>query len=254
MAVPREAEAEPAVVWLDRGTPPHIVTLVLLTGVSALNLNIVLPSLPGLAAHYGADYGVAALAISAYLGLTAALQLVIGPLSDRFGRRPVVLAGLAIFLLATVGCMLAPTIEIFLAFRLLQASVVVGIALSRAIVRDMVPTERAASLIGYVTMGMSLVPMIGPMIGGLLDEAFGWQSVFGFTLAFGLAVTGADLGRPRRDQPRALAEPRGAVPRLSRPLPVAAVLGLFADRDLRLRAPSSPSSAAAPGWRASCSG
>ena len=197
MAVPREAEAERAVVWLDRATPPHIVTLVLLTGVSALNLNIVLPSLPGLAAHYGADYGVAALAVSAYLGLTAVLQLVIGPLSDRYGRRPVILAGLAIFLVATVGCMLAPTIEIFLGFRLLQASVVVGIALSRAIVRDMVPTERAASLIGYVTMGMSLVPMIGPMIGGLLDEAFGWQSVFAFTLVFGaaaLALIWADLG------------------------------------------------------------
>ena len=78
-------------VWLDRRTPPHIVTLVLLTGLSALSLNVILPSLPSIAAWYGADYGVAALAVSAYLGLTAMLQLLLGPLSDRFGRRPVLL-------------------------------------------------------------------------------------------------------------------------------------------------------------------
>jgi DHA1 family bicyclomycin/chloramphenicol resistance-like MFS transporter len=79
----------------------------------------------------------------------------------------------------------------------MQSAIVAGIALSRAIVRDMVPTEQAASLIGYVTMGMSLMPMIGPVIGGFLDEAFGWQAVFGFTLVVGLAtlvVVWFDLG------------------------------------------------------------
>jgi DHA1 family bicyclomycin/chloramphenicol resistance-like MFS transporter len=219
MAVPREAEAEPGVVWLDRGTPPHIVTLVLLAGVSALNLNIILPSLPGIAAHFDADYGVVALAISAYLGLTAVLQLFLGPLSDRFGRRPVILGCLAVFLVATVGCMLAPSVEAFLAFRLLQASVAAGIALSRAIVRDMVPAERAASMIGYVTMGMSLVPMIAPMIGGLLDQAFGWQSVFGFTLAFGLAALAliwADLGETNLAPSESLAAQFRAYPDLFR--------------------------------------
>ena len=114
-------------VWLDRTTPPHVVTLVLMTGVAALNINMVLPSLPSIAAHYDADYGVAALAISAYLGLTALLQLVIGPLSDRFGRRPVLLGCFAVFLAATVGCILAPSIEVFLGFRLLQATVAVGL-------------------------------------------------------------------------------------------------------------------------------
>jgi DHA1 family bicyclomycin/chloramphenicol resistance-like MFS transporter len=184
-------------VWLDRRTPPHIVTLVLLTGVSALNMNMVLPSLPRLAAHYDASYGVVSLTVSAYLGLTAALQLVVGPLSDRYGRRPVILASLGIFLAATVGCMIAPTIEIFLALRLLQAVVASGMALSRAIVRDMVPPDEAASMIGYVTMGMAVMPMIGPMIGGFLDEVLGWQAVFGFTFVVGLATLAlcwADLG------------------------------------------------------------
>ena len=80
---------------------------------------------------------------------------------------------------------------------MIQSAIAAGIALSRAIVRDMVPAEEAASLIGYVTMGMSLMPMLGPVIGGLLDEAFGWQAVFGFTFIVGLmvlAVIWADLG------------------------------------------------------------
>ena len=86
-----DARAAAKAAWLDRKTPPHVVTLVLLAGISALNMNMVLPSLPSLAAHYDAEYGVVALAVSAYLGLTAVLQLVLGPLSDRVGRRPVIL-------------------------------------------------------------------------------------------------------------------------------------------------------------------
>jgi DHA1 family bicyclomycin/chloramphenicol resistance-like MFS transporter len=178
-----------------------VVTLVLVTGVAALNMNMVLPSLPSLAAHFRADYGVVALTVSAYLGLTAVLQLVLGPLSDRFGRRPVVIWSLVVFLAATLGCVLAPTIESFLAFRMMQAAVASGIALSRAIVRDMVGADEAASLIGYVTMGMALLPMIGPMLGGFLDQALGWQSVFAFTFVVGaavLAIAWVDLGETNR--------------------------------------------------------
>ena len=188
-------------VWLDRRTPPHLLTLVLLTGVAALNMNMMLPSLPSLAAHYGADYGLVALAISGYLGLTAVLQLVFGPLSDRYGRRPVVLACFVVFLVATLGTMVATTVWMFLLCRMLQAPVAAGLALSRAIVRDMVPPEEAASMIGYVTMGMALIPMVVPMLGGVLDELFGWQSIFAFTFVFGLAVTvliWADLGETNR--------------------------------------------------------
>ncbi len=205
--------------WLDRKTPPHVVTLVLLAGVSALNMNMILPSLPSLAAHYNADYGVAALAVSAYLGLTALLQLVLGPLSDRFGRRPVIIACFWVFLAATIGCIFAPTIETFLVLRLTQAAIAAGIALSRAIVRDMVPTEEAASLIGYVTMGMSLMPMVGPMIGGFLDQAFGWQAVFVFTFAVGAAVLAfvwADLGETNLTPSSSIAAQMRGYPELFR--------------------------------------
>ena len=182
---------------LGRATPPHIVTLVLMAGIGAMSMGIFLPSLPAMALHFGTDYAVMQLSVSLYLAAVAALQVIVGPLSDRYGRRPVMLGSLALFLVATVGCLLAPNVTVFLACRMLQAAVAVGIVLSRAIVRDMVPQNEAASMIGYVTMGMALVPMIAPTIGGGLDELFGWQSVFVFLLAAGLGVTWlvwADLG------------------------------------------------------------
>jgi DHA1 family bicyclomycin/chloramphenicol resistance-like MFS transporter len=178
----------PDVRFLDRSTPPHIFTLVMLSGISALNMSIFLPSLNHMADHYGVEYGVMQFAVSGYLLATAVLQVVIGPISDRFGRRSVVIWALALFVLATLGCLFAPTAGVFLFFRMLQASVAVGIVLSRAIVRDMVPQNEAASMIGYVTMGMALIPMVGPMIGGALDELFGWQASFVF-----LAVAGAGV-------------------------------------------------------------
>lgn len=159
--------------FLDRTTPPHILTLVIATAVSALATNVFLPSLPGIARHFEADYAVAQLTVSIYLAATAFLQLGIGPASDRFGRRPVMLACLGIFVVGSVAALWAPTIEILLAARVLQAFSAAGMVLGRAIVRDTVDTDEAASRIGYITMGMALVPMVAPMIGGLLDEIHG---------------------------------------------------------------------------------
>ncbi len=180
--------SKPIVRFLDRTTPPHISTLILLAGISALNISIFLPSLPLMAADFGTDYATIQFAISGYLAATAVLQILIGPLSDKFGRRRVVLAALALYVIATFGASFATSIGAFLAFRILQASVATGIVLSRAIVRDMVPQDQAASMIGYVTMGMALVPMLGPMIGGVLDETFGWRATLTFLLIAGSGV------------------------------------------------------------------
>jgi len=174
--------------WLDRSSPPHLLSLVLIAGLGALCMNIFLPSLPSMARFFAADYTVMQLAVSAYLAATAVLQLMIGPLSDRYGRRPVLLVCLVIFLGATFVCTQTDDVLIFLIFRMVQATVASGFVLSRAIVRDMVSAEKAASMIGYVTMGMAVVPMIGPMIGGILDELFGWQASFIALFAFGLLV------------------------------------------------------------------
>lgn len=183
--------------FLDRRTPPHIATLILMAGLSALTMNIFLPSLPGMAAWFDAPYSLMQLSVALYLALSAVLQIVIGPVSDRFGRRKVLLVSLSLFLIATVGTLLAPDATTFLVFRMAQAVIAAGMVLSRAVVRDMVPDAQAASMIGYVTMGMSIVPMIGPVIGGVLDETFGWQANFALLLILGLltlALIWADLG------------------------------------------------------------
>ncbi|WP_422050460.1 multidrug effflux MFS transporter [Shimia sp.] len=208
--------------FLDRTTPPHIITLILLAGVSALCMNIFLPSLPSMATYYGTDYAVMQLSIAVYLAVNGVLQIVVGPISDKFGRRPVILCGMVIFLLATLGCIFAPNAATFLTFRMLQAAVVVAMVLTRAVVRDMVSTDEAASMIGYVTMGMTVVPMLGPALGGVLDAAFGWQASFWMLFLVGLAIfwlayrdlgetksaSGLSLGEQVRQYPELLTSPR----------------------------------------------
>lgn len=168
---------------------PRIITLVMIASAGSLAMNIFLPSLPTMARHFDVDYSVIQLVVSLYLVAMAFIQLVVGPLSDRFGRRPVVLGAMAIFAASTLAAVYAPTIELLLVCRVLQSSAATGMVLSRAVVRDTVTNiEDAASRIGYVTMGMSLTPMIGPMIGGYLDQAYGWQSTFVMTFAFALVT------------------------------------------------------------------
>ena len=175
-------------IYLNNSTPPHILTLVLLAGMAALSMNIFLPSLPGMTAYFDTTYAIMNLSISMYLAFTALLQLFIGPISDRVGRRPVVLVSFVIFFIATIGCLLSTSIEVFLFFRMLQAFIVTGMVLSRAIVRDIVEDKKAASMIGYVTMGMAMVPMFAPAIGGFLNDLFGWKANFSMLLFIGIII------------------------------------------------------------------
>jgi DHA1 family bicyclomycin/chloramphenicol resistance-like MFS transporter len=187
----------------DRKTAPHILTLVAIAGLAALTMNIFLPSLPEMARFFGADYAVMQFAVSGYLTVTAILQLVIGPASDRYGRRPTLLACLVVFLVASLLCILATSLAVFMMGRILQAAVVSGFVLSRAIVRDMVPMEEAASMIGYVTMGMTLVPMVGPTLGGYLNDLFSWQATFVTLFVLGAIVVVMvyfDLGETNRSR------------------------------------------------------
>jgi DHA1 family bicyclomycin/chloramphenicol resistance-like MFS transporter len=192
----------PTVRFLDRSTPPHIVTLILIAGISALNMSIFLPSLTAMTDYFQTDYATMQFSLSGYLAMTAVLQIFIGPVSDKIGRRPVVIGSMMIFVLASIGTYFATSITVFLAFRMLQAAVATGLVLSRAVVRDMVPQNQAASMIGYVTMGMALVPMVGPMIGGALDELFGWHATFLFLTICGvwvLAISYFDQGETLTD-------------------------------------------------------
>lgn len=209
--------------FLNRATPPKVVTLILMAGLSALTMNIFLPSLPTMAAWFDAPYALMQLSVALYLLLSAFLQILIGPMSDRYGRRPVLLVALVIFLLATVGTLLAPTAAVFLAFRMLQAVIAAGMVLSRAIVKDVtVDPGQAASMIGYVTMGMTLVPMIGPVLGGYLDEYVGWQANFALLLGMGLLVLWliwADLGETAPKSSGSIFSQFGRYPTILRSLP-----------------------------------
>lgn len=189
---------------------PSLITLVSISASAAFAINIFLPSLPAMARDYDVEYRFMQLSVSAFLAVSAVLQLLCGPISDLFGRRPVVLGSLLIFLLATLGTLLAPTAGWFMVFRMIQAVVTTGFVISRAIVRDMVPAEQAASMIGYVTMAMALVPMVAPTLGGVLDETLGWRANFivmgvvGFGVlvlcAFDLTETARGGGVPLRQQ------------------------------------------------------
>ncbi|CUX14064.1 multidrug effflux MFS transporter [Agrobacterium fabrum] len=205
--------------FLDRTTPPHIITLVVIAGVAALCMNLFLPSLSAMALYFEIDYAVMQFAVSGYLAATALLQLVIGPLSDLFGRRPVMLASITIMIAATMVCMLASDITVFMIGRVAQAAVVSGFVLARAIVRDMVPMEQAASMIGYVTMGMSVVPMVGPTVGGLLNDFSGWQSSFALLALLGagiLVLAWFDLGETNQSKSASFSQQFHAWPELLR--------------------------------------
>lgn len=186
--------------FMDRSTPPSFATLLVVTGVAAMAMNIFLPSLPRMAQAFGTDYAVVQLSVALYLVSTGAMQLVLGPLADRYGRRPVLLAAYGIFAIASLGCVLATHIAVFLGCRILQAAVHSGIILSRTIVRDTVSEERAASMIGYLTMGMAVAPMLSPALGGFLDATFGWRSSFLVLFVLGSAtmwLIWRDLGESR---------------------------------------------------------
>ena len=202
--------------------PPHIATLILMAGVSAMVMNLYLPSLPGMTAYFATEYWVMQLSVTIYLATSAGLQLVIGPISDKYGRRPVMLGASLLFMLATLGCIFAPTATIFLMFRMMQAVMAAGIVLSRAVVRDMYPQDKAASMIGYVTMGMAIVPMIAPVIGGGLDELYDWRASFWVLFALGTLnfvvcwfdmgetakASGLTIGQQFREYPELLRSPR----------------------------------------------
>jgi DHA1 family bicyclomycin/chloramphenicol resistance-like MFS transporter len=182
-------------------SPPHQPSLLALIAVSTLSpfaTTVIVPAMPAIQADYRTDYGAVQLVLSFFLASIAIAQIIIGPLSDRFGRRPVLLAGLGIFVVSSVFVALAPTIESLIAFRVLQgASGSAGIVLGRAIIRDLFERRNAASMIGYVTMGFAVAPMVAPLTGGILQEAFDWTAIFWFMAGLGLiclAVAWIDIG------------------------------------------------------------
>src|SRR4029077_3685987 len=122
------------------------------------------------------------------VGLACA-QLVVGPLSDRYGRRPVILGGLSLMVLANAAGLFAASLHQVIAARIVQAlGASSGLAVGRAMIRDLYDRDRAASMIAIVVGAMMVAPMIGPFLGGILETAYGWRAVFLFLGAISLGV------------------------------------------------------------------
>jgi DHA1 family bicyclomycin/chloramphenicol resistance-like MFS transporter len=208
----------PAVIVVQTASSkPRLSTLILLSALAILPITFFLPSLPGMAAEFDVAYGVMGLSLAAYAGVSACLQLVLGPLSDRFGRRPVILGSLAIFIVATIGCALAQDAGTFLACRMVQAIIAPTYAVSLAAIRDTTSREQAAAQFGYLAMAWAIAPMLGPTIGGLLDQALGWRASFYVLALFGAAVLVLcwfDLKETNRTPSNTIAEQYRAYPEL----------------------------------------
>lgn len=166
--------------------------LTLLVAFGPLSTDLYLPSLPSIATHFAVGAAEAQLTLSVFLLGFAGGTLIWGPLSDRFGRRPTMLAGLAFFFVATLACAAAESMTQLIVARFVQAiGACVGPVVARAVVRDVFAREEAARVLSYMAMAMGLAPMVGPVIGGMLEAAFGWRSNFILIAAVGAVALAA---------------------------------------------------------------
>ena len=206
--------------FLNRSSPPSMFTLILLASVSALTMTIYLPSLPAIASELNSSTGIIGLSVGIYLASSAAVQLIVGPLSDQVGRRPLIIWSLVLFCISTVAIIFSQSAGQFFVLRVFQAVCATCMVLSRAIVRDTTDSVQAAgSRIAYVTMGMAIVPMFGPAIGGMLDYFFGWKAICWALLYLGIAIlviSFFDVGETMRTKSKSFSEQISTYPTLLR--------------------------------------
>ena len=184
-------------------TPPRFSLLLIMAITSVIPLNMFVPSMPKIADDFGVDYGVVNIAIGGFAIVSALTQVVGGALSDRYGRRPVALGSLGIFTIASIGCILAPNVQVFLGFRMLQGVIAACLAVALAAIRDSWAGPEMRARIGNLSSAWAIGPMLGPTVGGVLASAFGWRSnfvlfallgAFGFTMVY---VTFAETNTER---------------------------------------------------------
>ncbi len=171
-------KAVPSSVIIER---PRLLILLLiaLSALAPAAMQIFVPALPAIQSSFGASTGLTQLVLSLSIFANAVATLAYGPLSDRFGRRPVVIAGLMIFLIGSILSAVAPTIGLLIAARIIQSSgAAAGMVLARAIIRDLFDREQAASMIAYVTMALVVAPMLSPVVGALLIDQLHWRAIF----------------------------------------------------------------------------
>ena len=160
--------------------------LTTLVALGPLSTDLYLPALPTLARVFATDAAGVQLTLSVFLAGFACGQIFYGPLSDRFGRRPLMLAGLGLYCVGSIGCVLATSIEMLVLARFVQAlGACAGPVIGRAVVRDLWGASESARIIAYMGGAMAIAPLVGPTLGGFLTVLFGWQSNFVLLLLIG---------------------------------------------------------------------
>jgi MFS transporter, DHA1 family, multidrug resistance protein len=182
-----------------------LLLLVAMTGVAPISLYMLVPALPVIATTFGRDISIAQMTVSLYMVGIACSQLIMGPLSDKFGRRPVLLAGLGLAVAASAACVFAETLPQLIAARFFQAlGGATGMVVSRAIIRDLYSRERVGAMISLVIAVMMIAQMLSPLTGGLLETAFGWRAIFyAITAASFIVAVGIALALPETRRSRA---------------------------------------------------
>ena len=164
--------------------------LALTTVATVIGIDGTLPAMPAIARAFGVDRAAAQFTLSMFLVGIAVGQLVYGPLSDRFGRKPAILAGLILNIVATAGCAAATSVEALAFFRFFHGvSAAAGWIVSRAVIRDRFERHDAARLISMMMFFHGLAPLVAPIVGAHLTVLFGWQAVFVFISAYAAVVT-----------------------------------------------------------------
>ena len=175
---------------------PTLTILVAISALQPIALNLLAPATPALTRHFASNYATIQLTLTLFLVAVALTQLVIGPLSDRLGRRPCVNAGVALFVAGSILGAFAPSTHVLLVARVLEGAGAGSVfALSRAIIRDSASRDQAASQIASVTMVMVVAPMLAPWLGGQIETAFGWRAIFWFMTLFGVGVLALTVAR-----------------------------------------------------------
>ena len=174
---------------LTRDSGALIVLLGFVTSLGPLSTDMYLPSLPGLTQVFRTDAASVQLTLSAFLAGFAVTQLIYGPVSDRYGRRPALLAGIAIFTLASVGCAFSDSIAMLTVWRFVQAlGACSGVVLGRAMARDLYEGAAAARVLSMMAMTLGVTPAVAPILGGWFYSRFGWQSNFLVMALLGLLL------------------------------------------------------------------
>lgn len=166
-----------------------IFLLAFLAAVGPFAIDTYLPSLPAIAKEFEISSAIVGYSVGSFFMGLAAGQLIAGPLSDRYGRKPVLLVGFIVFLFATIACALAPTIEWLIAARLAQGlAASASPAAGRAVIRDVWEGNEAARAMAYVSMAMTLAPLLAPSVGGLILQFFDWRMIFWALVVFAVVA------------------------------------------------------------------